>query len=39
MPKSSIVGSHIDKLREREEDGEKRQFILTLDITTVKWEF
>jgi len=35
---SSIVGSHIDKLREREDDGGKCQFILTLDITTVKWE-
>jgi len=32
------VGSHIDKLREREDDGGKHQFILTLDITTVKWE-
>jgi len=32
------VGSHIDKLREREDEGGKRQFILTLDITTVKWE-
>ena len=35
---SSIVGSHIDKLREREDGGGKHQFILTLDITTVKWE-
>jgi len=35
---SSIVGSYIDKLREREDDGGKCQFILTLDITTVKWE-
>ena len=27
-----------DKLREKEEDGGIYQFILTIDITTVKWE-
>jgi len=27
-----------DKLREKEEDGGICQFILTIDITTVKWE-
>ena len=32
------MGSHINKLREKEDKGGKCQFILTLDITTVKWE-